>query len=65
MFDEEDKLIGMFKQKLFSLGGAFSIFSSDEQPICQLKGKWTGWDFKFIAEERELAHVTKKMGWYW
>jgi uncharacterized protein YxjI len=25
-----------------------------------LKGKWTGWNFKFLAGDYELAHVTKK-----
>jgi len=28
--------------------------------VCQLKGKWTRWNFKFLAGEQELAHVTKK-----
>ncbi len=60
VFDENDQLIGMFKQKLFSLGGAFTVLDAEEVPVCQLKGKWTGWDFKFLAGENELAHVTKK-----
>jgi uncharacterized protein YxjI len=37
--------IGGFKQKLFSIGGAFTVLDADNQPICQLKGKWTGWNF--------------------
>ncbi len=60
VFDENDHLIGMFKQKLFSIGGAFTVLDADENPVCKLKGKWTGWDFRFLAEEIELAHVTKK-----
>lgn len=60
VMDDSDRLIGLFKQKLFSLGGAFTILNPQEQPVCQLKGKWTGWDFKFMAGETELAHVTKK-----
>ena len=32
-----------------------------EKVICALKGKWTGWDFRFMAQDDvELAHVTKK-----
>jgi len=52
--------LGGFKQKLFSIGGAFTVLDSYDQPICQLKGKWTGWDFRFMAGSEELAHVSKK-----
>lgn len=61
VYDGEGLYIGGFKQKLFSIGGKFSVLDANERPICMLKGKWTGWDFRFMsAEERELAHVTKK-----
>jgi uncharacterized protein YxjI len=58
--DNYDQVIGGFKQKFLSIGGAFTVLDASEQPVCQLKGKWTGWDFKFLAGETELAHVTKK-----
>ena len=58
--DESGRRIGGFKQKLFSIGGAFNVLDSNDQPICQLKGKWTGWDFRFMAGDQELAHVSKK-----
>ena len=58
--DENDQVLGRFKQKLFSIGGAFSVLDTSDKPICQLKGKWTGWDFRFMAGDTELAHVTKK-----
>lgn len=60
VLDENDRVIGMFKQKFFSFGGAFTVLDANEKSVCQLKGKWTGWDFKFFAGETELAHVTKK-----
>ena len=60
VLDHENNLIGMFKQKFFSLGGAFTVLDADETEVCKLKGKWTGWDFKFLAGETQLAHVTKK-----
>lgn len=60
VFDETDRLIGMFKQKFFSIGGAFNVLNAEEREVCQLKGKMTGWDFKFLAGEIELARVTKK-----
>ncbi len=58
--DENDQLIGIFKQKFFSIGGKFDVLDPDENPICSLKGKWTSWDFHFMAGEQELAHVSKK-----
>ena len=60
VYDDNGHLIGGFKQKLFSIVGAFTVLDENEKPICQLKGKWTGWDFKFVQDDVELAHVTKK-----
>jgi len=60
VLNEKDELIGTFRQKLLSVGGAFTVLDRDEKPVCTLKGKWTGWDFRFMAEGVELAHVTKK-----
>ena len=61
VFDDKDNRIGGFKQKFFSLGGAFTVLDANDQPVCELKGKWTGWDFKFLAPDgTEFAHVTKK-----
>jgi uncharacterized protein YxjI len=36
------------------------VLAANEQVLCTLKGKWTGWDFRFMAGEQELAHVSKK-----
>ncbi|MFC5284113.1 phospholipid scramblase-related protein [Pedobacter alpinus] len=60
VFDEREKLIGKFKQKFFSIGGKFDILDLDDRVVCTLKGKWTSWDFKFIQDNTELAHVSKK-----
>lgn len=58
--DENGEHIGGFQQKLFSIGGKFRVLDAEENEVCMLKGKWTGWDFKFLAGERQLAQVTKK-----
>ncbi|MHC4872301.1 MAG: phospholipid scramblase-related protein, partial [Planctomycetota bacterium] len=58
--DENDNYIGGFKQKLFSIGGKFSVLDETDTPICMLKGKWTGWDFQFMADDIQLARVTKE-----
>jgi uncharacterized protein YxjI len=60
VFNENDQMIGMFKQKFFSIGGKFTVLDANENPICQLQGKWTGWDFRFKDGDIELAHVSKK-----
>ncbi len=62
VLDENDEVIGGFKQKLFSIGGAFQVLNADDKPLCELKGKWTGWDFSFMAGTSQLARVTKKWG---
>lgn len=58
--DENDAVIGGFKQKFFSIGGAFDILDAQGNSLCSLKGKWTGWDFRFIHNDIEFAHVTKE-----
>ena len=53
--------IGGFKQKFFSIGGKFTLMDGQDNPVCTLKGKWTGWNFKFVTDDGiEFAHVTKK-----
>lgn len=53
--------LGSFKQKLFSIGGAFDVLDEQDNPICTLKGKWTSWEFSFSTPQgQELARVTKK-----
>jgi uncharacterized protein YxjI len=60
VFDEQNQKIGGFKQKFFSIGGAFSVLDANDQKLCDLKGKWTSWEFKFLSEAAELATVSKK-----
>ncbi len=60
VFDENEKLVGKFKQKFFSIGGKFDVLNAGDQNLCTLKGKWTSWDFKFIKDDVEFAHVSKE-----
>ena len=60
VYDENDTLIGGFQQKFFSIGGAFDILDAQGNSLCSLRGKWTGWDFRFVHNDIEFAHVTKK-----
>jgi uncharacterized protein YxjI len=60
VFDEKDQIVGRFKQKFFSIGGKFNVLDPNDNFICTLKGKWTSWDFRFMKENIEFAHVSKK-----
>ncbi len=60
VFDSNEQRIGGFKQKLMSIGGKFEVLDAADRSVCMLKGKWTGWDFRFMQGETQLAHVTKK-----
>ncbi len=60
VFDENEKLVGKFKQKFFSIGGKFDVLDANDNVLCRLKGKWTSWDFKFLKDTIEYAHVSKK-----
>lgn len=60
VLDENDQVIGGFKQKFFSIGGKFDVLDANDQPVCTLKGKLTGWNFKFFKDDIEFAHVSKK-----
>jgi uncharacterized protein YxjI len=60
VFDEKERLIGLFKQKFWSFGGKFEIEDQNGKSVCTLQGKWTGWDFKFVKDTKEIASVSKK-----
>jgi uncharacterized protein YxjI len=60
VFDENDQLVGRFKQKFFSIGGKFDVLDTADRVVCTLQGKWTSWDFRFMSDSTELGAVTKK-----
>jgi uncharacterized protein YxjI len=60
VFDGGGRKIGVFKQQFFSFGGRFEIHDQQDKNLCTLQGKWTGWDFNFSKDNKELANVSKK-----
>jgi len=60
VLNAEGQSIGYFKSKLFSLGGAFTVHTTDGTEIAQVKGDWKGWNFKFTAGDTEIGTVSKK-----
>lgn len=63
VLDGSGNVVGWFKSKLFSLGGAFQVFDAQGNEVALLKGDWKGWNFRFLdASEKEIGTVTKKWG---
>jgi uncharacterized protein YxjI len=63
VLDADGKRLGYFKSKLFSLGGGFYVYDDKDQLFAEIKGKWHGFEFKFVdAQGGELGAVTKKWG---
>jgi uncharacterized protein YxjI len=60
--DGTGTLLGSFRGKAFSLGGAFRVMNADGKEVAAVKGDWKGWNFRFLAGEQELGVVTKKWG---
>ncbi len=58
--DTQGATLGFFQSKLFSLGGAFRVFTADGTEIALVKGDWKGWNFRFLSGDAELGAVTKK-----
>jgi uncharacterized protein YxjI len=60
VLDGGDRAVGGFHQKLFSIGGAFSMVDTRGNPLCDLKGKWRNRDFTVFKNGREIARVARK-----
>ncbi|MEM0996428.1 MAG: phospholipid scramblase-related protein [Bacteroidota bacterium] len=58
--DDRGMEIGLLRQRMLSLGGKFELLDPAGNLMATLKGKWTGWNFSFVKEDQEIAHVTKK-----
>jgi uncharacterized protein YxjI len=60
VMDENDVVVGSFKQKLLTIGGKFEVLDANDNHVCMLKGKWTSWSFSFVRGDSEFASVSKK-----
>ena len=61
IIDANGQIIGWFKSKIVTLGGAFRVFDADGNEIALVKGDWKGWNFKFLDNQQvEIGAVTKK-----
>jgi uncharacterized protein YxjI len=61
VYDAQGEKIGYFKSKLLAIGGGFWVYDKNDQQFAEVKGRWTGWEFKFVTPDGvELGQVTKK-----
>jgi len=62
VYDQDNRLIGGFKQRMLSLAGALDVLAANGEVVCQVAGRLAGWrKFYFITPEGvELASVSKK-----
>lgn len=59
--DPQGRLLGWFKRKMMSLGGAFNVFNAQGEQIAAVKGDWKGWNFKFLDnQENEIGTISKE-----
>ena len=60
VFDENNKLIGLFKQKLFpNFYPKFEMFDEKENLVSILKGNLIGWNFEFLKMKKQLQQLQK------
>ncbi|MEN9841415.1 MAG: hypothetical protein RL376_1215 [Verrucomicrobiota bacterium] len=58
--DAHGASLGYLQAKAFSLGGAFRVFTADNQEVALVQGDWKGWNFRFLSGQTELGLITKK-----
>lgn len=57
---EGGEVIGSFKQRFSVLKSRFDILDKSGNLSCYLKGSFSGWDFRFVRNDIEIAKITKK-----
>jgi len=65
VMDENGQVLGWFKSKFFSLGGAFRVFDGTGREIALVKGDWKGRNFRFLGPEgNEIGKISQQWaGW--
>lgn len=62
--DAQGELLGTFRSKVLTVSGGFSIADKAGNPFAQIKGKWLGFDYRFVTPDGtvEMGRVSKKLG---
>lgn len=61
--DANGAVIGYYQSKFFTIGGGFHIYDKDNKHFAEIKGKWTGFDYRFLSPDGkvEMGRVSKKL----
>lgn len=61
--DANGEVVGYFQSKFFTIGGGFHIYDKNNQHFAEIKGKWTGYNYRFLSPDGkvELGQVSKKL----
>jgi uncharacterized protein YxjI len=64
VLDAQGELVGTFRSKFFTISGGFHIDDKHGKPFAAIKGKWLGWDYRFVTPDGavEMGRVSKKLG---
>ncbi len=63
VLDADGALVGYYVSKFFTIGGGFHIYDKADQHFAEIKGKWTGFDYRFLSPDGkvEMGRVSKKL----
>jgi uncharacterized protein YxjI len=60
ILDDYDNCIGILDQRFGIIRGKFDMLDADGNLLCEVRGNWTSWGFKFLRGEEELAAIHKQ-----
>jgi uncharacterized protein YxjI len=62
VLDANGALMGYYVSKVFTLGGAFQIYDKDNRLVAEIKGNWTGYQYRFLSLDGtvEIGRVSKE-----
>ena len=60
VFDQNEALVGTFRQRVFSLGGKLDVLNVSDEVICTVEGKWSNFAYRFLRDGQQIALVTKQ-----
>ncbi len=59
--DASGNILGYMISKIFTLGGAFTVFDNNDKQVAYVKGDWKGWNFEMTdSSGNTLGKITKK-----
>ena len=61
VLDENSQVVGWFKSKWFSFGGAFRVFDANGTEIALVKGDWKGRNFRMLdPSQNEIGKISQQ-----